>query len=70
MALPTPLSPDAEQHRNDLARWIKHTEPEKDYVFDEKGNRIYSKQNMTPYVKPLLKAMGLSVHDAIPTINS
>lgn len=60
MIIPTPLNTEAENCREALVRWIAQSQPGADYVRDEKGNRIYSKQKMAPFVEPLLQAIGLS----------
>lgn len=61
MTSPTPLNAEAEAYRKDLADWISQSQLQTDYVLDEKGNRIYSRNRIASHVEKLLQALGLSV---------
>lgn len=61
MTTPLHLSAEAEAHRQALAGWIAQSQLQTDYVLDEKGNRIYSRNRIAFHVEELLRALGLSV---------
>lgn len=60
---PQALNDDAEKYRRDLEPWALDTLRVRgeDYFIDEKGDRMYAKEKIDPYVKPLLTSMGLDV---------
>ena len=61
MTTPVPLNTEAEACRKALADWVVQSQVPIDFVLDEKGNRIYSRNSIKSLVEPLLQAMGLPV---------
>lgn len=61
VGFPEPLSTEAEGYRRLLASWIAQAQPRVDYYYDDRGNRVYCRERISPMVQPLLRAMGLSV---------
>lgn len=62
MASPLSLSDPAEKLRSGLAKWaLEDAKQGQDYVVNEKGDRMYLKDKISPFVTPLLENMGLAV---------
>lgn len=70
MAITDPLKNETESYRRALAQWIARVEPWTDYVSDQHGNRIYSKEKTDAYVQPIMRSMGLHVCDEWRTLLS
>lgn len=63
MIITEPLKNETESYRRALAQWIELAEPWSDYVADQQGNRIYSREKTEAYVQPILRSMGLTVRE-------